>query len=134
MQVSTLLHRQGGCCFYCRKPLEERNAVMDHVIPRAIGDYEGFTNIVACCALINSLFQDLPPKHKIEILLNWWGRSPCPHDIGLSQEEILRHRKHIVSSCFNDPIYKRSVFEINISDPLIVPDVFINNENDVDES
>ena len=75
------------------------------------------------------------PKQAIAIaeIRSWWGRSPCPHDIGLSQEEILSHRKHIVSSCFNDPIYKRSVFEINISDPLIVPDVFIDEENDVGE-
>jgi len=54
---------------------------------------------------MNSILQDLPPKHKIELLLNWWGRSPCPKDMALSLKEIEKQRQSILNSSFNEPIY-----------------------------
>ncbi|EFU0714841.1 HNH endonuclease [Escherichia coli] len=105
MKLNTLIHRQGGFCFYCRKPLLERDASIEHIIPSSMGDYQGFTNQVACCTLMNSILQDLPPKHKIELLLNWWGRSPCPKDMALSLKEIEKQRQSILNSSFNEPIY-----------------------------
>ncbi|WP_159287704.1 hypothetical protein [Proteus terrae] len=54
---------------------------------------------------MNSILQDLPPKHKIELLLNWWGRSPCPKDMPLSLKEIEKQRQNILNSSFNEPIY-----------------------------
>jgi len=104
MQIQSLLHRQGGHCFYCRKPLAMQDASIDHVIPQCMGFYEGFTNLVACCREINSLFQGLPPKHKIEIVLNAGGLSACPKDLEKNNLEI-RRREMKISSAFNEPMY-----------------------------
>lgn len=102
MQVITLLHRQGGRCFYCRQQLDVQDATIEHIIPNCMGRYEGFTNLVACCAMINSTLQGLPPKHKIEILLNWAGNFPCP--------KAIRNKAHgsacdYLGTSFNDPAY-----------------------------
>ncbi|MBL4249464.1 hypothetical protein H8F16_20545 [Vibrio fluvialis] len=45
MKLNTLIHRQGGFCFYCRKPLLERDASIEHIIPSSMGDYQGFTEV-----------------------------------------------------------------------------------------
>ncbi|KAA1224559.1 HNH endonuclease [Vibrio cholerae] len=37
MKLNTLIHRQGGFCFYCRKPLLERDASIEHIIPSSMG-------------------------------------------------------------------------------------------------
>jgi len=104
MQIQSLLHRQGGNCFYCRKPLAMQDASIDHVIPQCIGSYEGFTNLVACCREINLQFQGLPPKHKIELILNSNGLSVCPKDLEQNNLE-LRRRNMKISSSYNDPMY-----------------------------
>lgn len=80
------------------------DASIDHVIPRAMGFFEGFQNLVACCRDINSLFQELPPKHKIEMILNAGGMSICPKDLEFNYHETLR-RNIKLSSSFNEPIY-----------------------------
>ena len=78
MKVETLLHRQGGLCFYCRLPLPRYAASIEHVIPQNMSGAEGFNNLVACCKSMNSHLQGMSPKHKIELLLNHWGGCPCP--------------------------------------------------------
>jgi hypothetical protein len=107
MQVETLLHRQGGRCFYCRKPLDARLASIEHVVPQSLNGWEGFTNLVACCQRMNVLLSNLPPKHKIEILLNWWGRSPCPMDteVELGDAEWASGKYVYMATCLDDPIY-----------------------------
>lgn len=102
MQVTTLLHRQGGRCFYCRQKLDIKDATIEHIIPSCMGQYEGFTNLVACCALMNSTLQGLPPKHKIEILLNWAGNASCPMSIGSNTRTI---ENDCLGTSFNDPAY-----------------------------
>ena len=102
MQVQTLLHRQGGKCFYCRKKLSQKDATIEHIIPNCMGRYEGFTNLVACCANMNSILQGLPPKYKIEIILNCAGRSVCPSDID-SLESM--DESSVLNTSFNDPMY-----------------------------
>lgn len=104
MRIQSLLHRQGGCCFYCRKPLAITDASIDHVIPQCMGFFEGFQNLVACCSDINSLFQGLPPKHKIEMILNAGGMSICPKDLENNYYETLR-RNMKLSSAFNEPLF-----------------------------
>ncbi len=58
--VSMLMLRQGGCCFYCRKPIvihaEERHpskATLDHKMPLSKGGQPFGNNVVAACYLCN---------------------------------------------------------------------------------
>ena len=86
-----------------------------------MGIYQGFTNLVACCREINSLFQNLPPKHKIELLLNWQSSSPCPKDIGSSNASCSENT--MMATSFNDPLYSRYVKESKRErEPLDIPD------------
>lgn len=78
MKVETLLHRQGGLCFYCRKRLPRHAASIEHIVPQVMDGAEGFNNLAACCKSMNSHLQGISPKHKIELLLNHWGGCPCP--------------------------------------------------------
>lgn len=109
MQIQTLLHRQAGRCFYCRKLLDLKYASIEHVVPQCLGGWEGFTNLAACCERMNLLLSGLPPKHKIEILLNWQGRSPCPMDmeVELGNAEWDIGKYVYMATCLDDPIYLR---------------------------
>ena len=78
MKAERLLFLQGGLCFYCRRKLNPDQATLDHVIPGSMGGKADETNLVACCRSINALFANLPPKRKMETLLSWRGRIPCP--------------------------------------------------------
>lgn len=129
MKIQSLLHRQGGRCFYCRKPLAISDASIEHVIPQAMGFFEGFQNLVACCRDINSLFQELPPKHKIEMILNAGGMSICPKDLELNYYETLR-RNIKLSSSFNEPLYGSGSHIQPQSPPENIMD--INDDDDVD--
>ena len=63
-----LLEREGGRCFYCLRPLEERDCVVDHVIPLAAGGNHSPGNTVACCFPCNSAKRDLPAADFLRIL------------------------------------------------------------------
>lgn len=121
MQVRTLLHRQGGRCFYCRQRLGIKDATIEHIIPSCMGQYEGFTNLVACCALMNSTLQGLPPKHKIEILLNWAGDCPCPKAIG---RKVHAGECGYLGTSFNDPVYGWNRSRSNQPLSIDLPDDF----------
>lgn len=129
MQVETLLHRQAGLCFYCRKPLNIVYASIEHVVPECLGGWEGFTNLVACCRRMNLLLSGLPPKHKIEILLNWQGRSPCPMDLeqNCGDVEWISGKYSYMATCLNDPVYIRLREDAGVSTAAIeVPEGFDN--------
>ncbi len=121
MQVQTLLHRQGGKCFYCRKKLSQKNATIEHIIPNCMGRYEGFTNLVACCAAMNSTLQGLPPKYKIEIILNCAGRSACPNDIDSLK---LIDESSALNTSFNDPVYIDKYADCDQKVDIDLPDDF----------
>ena len=42
-----ILERENRCCFYTLKPLDNRNFVIDHVVPRSNGGGNGYRNVVA---------------------------------------------------------------------------------------
>ena len=131
MKIETLLHRQGGRCFYCRKILDLKVASIEHVVPQCLDGWEGFTNLVACCQRMNLLLSGLPPKHKIEILLNWWGLSPCPMDteIQLGDAELHSGKYVFMATCLEDPVYLKKKSQnapgINF---IEVPDGFAEGE------
>jgi 5-methylcytosine-specific restriction endonuclease McrA len=47
--------RDNWTCQYCHKPLTEKTATMDHVLPVSKGGKTNFNNIVAACPICNSL-------------------------------------------------------------------------------
>ena len=116
MEVETLLHRQGGLCFYCRKPLAVQNASIEHVIPVSKNGANGYNNLAACCKLMNSHLNAIAPKHKIEILLNWWGKSPCPHDI-MNHQNKEAYVMPILPTDFGDPGHYINTSEFNDDTP-----------------
>ncbi len=120
MQVETLLHRQGGLCFYCRKPLPRKDASIEHIIPNSTIGAEGFNNLAACCKSMNSHLQGISPKHKIELLLNHWGGCPCP------DPTIVRPPTRPMPPMFTDygdpGLPYRTERDIGSSEPLTPPD------------
>lgn len=51
--VSALL-RSRRTCPYCRAPITPETAIIDHIIPVALGGLHGMVNLVACCATCNA--------------------------------------------------------------------------------
>jgi 5-methylcytosine-specific restriction endonuclease McrA len=59
--------RDAWTCQYCFKPLTEKTATMDHVLPLSKGGKTNFVNIVAACPTCNSLKGNdhrITPKRK----------------------------------------------------------------------
>ena len=70
-----LLEREGGRCFYCTRPLEERDCVVDHVVPLVAGGSHSPGNTVACCFPCNSAKRDLPAADFLQRLHHRGGLS-----------------------------------------------------------
>ncbi|MEE1818481.1 HNH endonuclease [Streptomyces sp. SP18ES09] len=65
-----LLARDGGSCFYCRKPFtDETPATFDHYIPRAIWRTWRQRNLVLACEPCNHAKGDLLPWPVAALLL-----------------------------------------------------------------
>lgn len=47
-----------GRCHYCREDILINTFTVDHVVPRAIGGTNAFSNLVACCKYCNKLKAD----------------------------------------------------------------------------
>jgi HNH endonuclease len=47
--------REGGRCFYCRRPVTSTMRCLDHVIPRVEVEDHSYRNLVSCCVECNSL-------------------------------------------------------------------------------
>lgn len=60
-----LWKRQSGACAYCRGPLWPRYHI-DHVIPRALGGPNHFTNYVIACQPCNLSKHSTPPLEWLE--------------------------------------------------------------------
>jgi 5-methylcytosine-specific restriction endonuclease McrA len=50
-----VLKRDGFLCFYCGDKLDDRDATIDHKIPKIMGGTDEETNLVCCCGQCNSL-------------------------------------------------------------------------------
>lgn len=44
-----LMRREGGRCYYCFGPLNEKTLTIDHVVPFCAGGRDRLDNLVACC-------------------------------------------------------------------------------------
>jgi hypothetical protein len=77
--LDRLMFTQGGLCFFCRKPLPQSEASVEHLVASANGGGNGDDNCVACCKALNALFGSMSLKEKIQLVLNQNGHFKCPN-------------------------------------------------------
>src|SRR5688572_13795673 len=80
--LDRLMFTQGGLCFFCREPLLQSEASVEHLIASANGGGNRDDNCVACCKALNALFGSMSLKEKIQLVLNQKGHFKCPNKAG----------------------------------------------------
>jgi hypothetical protein len=80
--LDRLLFTQGGMCFFCREPLPQSEATVEHLVASANGGSNGDDNCVACCTALNALFGSMSLKEKVQLVLNQNGQFKCPNRVG----------------------------------------------------
>jgi 5-methylcytosine-specific restriction endonuclease McrA len=53
-----VLDRDGWTCMTCGKPLVDRDATVDHIIPRVQGGEDSMANCIAACRRCNGIKSD----------------------------------------------------------------------------
>ncbi len=66
-------------CFFCKAPLPQSEASVEHLVASANGGGNGDENCVACCKAINALLGSMSLKEKIQLVLNQRGEFRCPN-------------------------------------------------------
>lgn len=77
--LERLIFAQGGLCFFCKKPLSNSDASVEHLVASANGGSNRDDNCVACCKSLNSLLGSMSLKEKIQVVLNQQGHFKCPN-------------------------------------------------------
>lgn len=80
--LDRLMFAQGGLCFFCKEPLAQSDASVEHLVASANGGGNGDDNCVACCQALNALFGSMSLKEKIQLVLNQRGTFRCPNGAG----------------------------------------------------
>ena len=78
-KLERLLFLQGGRCFFCRAPLPEPEASVEHLLATANGGANGDENCVVCCKTVNAMLGSMSVKQKMEVLLRHEGKFKCPN-------------------------------------------------------
>ena len=86
--LDRLMFAQGGLCFFCREPLPQGEASVEHLVASANGGANGDDNCVACCKALNRLFGSMSLKEKIQLVLNQSGQFKCPNKIGARKSAV----------------------------------------------
>jgi hypothetical protein len=87
--LDRLVFAQGGLCFFCREPLSQSEASVEHLVGKANGGSNGADNCVACCKSLNALFGSMSLKEKIQLVLNQSGRFRCPNKTGARKAAVV---------------------------------------------
>src|SRR6185295_5392259 len=77
--LDRLMFTQGGLCFFCKDPLQQGDASVEHLVASANGGGNGDDNCVACCKALNGLLGRKSLKEKIQLNLNQKGHFKCPN-------------------------------------------------------
>jgi hypothetical protein len=80
--LDRFMFAQGGLCFFCREPLPQSEASVEHLVASANGGSNNDENCVACCKSLNALFGSMSLKEKIQLVLNQKGQFQCPNKAG----------------------------------------------------
>jgi hypothetical protein len=86
--LDRLMFTQGGLCFFCREPLLQGEASVEHLVASANGGDNGDDNCVACCKALNALFGSMSLKEKIQLVLNQKGHFTCPNKAGARKAAV----------------------------------------------
>lgn len=57
-----LYKRDGGRCSYCEKEISQKEATIDHVIPKSQGGSTSWENVVLCCKKCNCIKDNRTPE------------------------------------------------------------------------
>lgn len=76
--LDRLMFAQGGLCFFCKEPLSQGDASVEHLVASANGGENRDSNCVACCKSLNALLGSMSLKEKIQVVLNQKGQFRCP--------------------------------------------------------
>ena len=82
--LDRLLFAQGGCCFFCDRPISKAEASVEHLVALTHDGPDNDENCVACCKQLNTLFGRISLKEKLRIVLNQDGSFACPAAIANS--------------------------------------------------
>jgi 5-methylcytosine-specific restriction endonuclease McrA len=77
-KLKKILFLQGGTCFFCGKPIKEKDASIEHLNPKSRGGTSTEDNEVVCHKTLNQIFGDMELKHKFEFILRMKGAIQCP--------------------------------------------------------
>ena len=77
-KLGKILYLQGGACFFCGKPLPEKEASVEHLNPKSRGGTNSKENLVVCHKSLNQVFGDMDLKRKFEFVLKSKGAFQCP--------------------------------------------------------
>ena len=86
--LERLMFTQGGRCFFCREPLPQSDASVEHLVASANGGSNGDDNCVVCCKALNALFGSMSLKEKIQLVLNQKGHFKCPNKAGARKTAV----------------------------------------------
>ena len=86
--LDRLMFAQGGLCFFCKEPLLQSDASVEHLVASANGGRNGDDNCVACCKALNALFGSMSLKEKIQLVLNQNGHFRCPNGAGARKAAV----------------------------------------------
>jgi hypothetical protein len=80
--LDRLMFAQGGLCFFCKKPLSQSEASVEHLVATANGGHNHNDNCVVCCKALNALLGSMSLKEKVQVILNQKGDFKCPNPTG----------------------------------------------------
>jgi 5-methylcytosine-specific restriction endonuclease McrA len=77
-KLTKMLYLQSGRCFFCREPLKEEDASIEHLNPKSRGGTSTEDNEVVCHRSLNETFGSLDLKSKFAFVLWSGGSLKCP--------------------------------------------------------
>jgi hypothetical protein len=86
--LDRLMFAQGGLCFFCKGPLPQSEASVEHLVASANGGSNNDENCVACCKALNALLGSMSLKEKIQLVLNQKGQFRCPNESGAGKAAV----------------------------------------------
>lgn len=99
--LTRLLFAQGRLCFFCKEPLPETEASVEHLVAKANGGGDQDENCVACCKSLNALLGRMSLKEKIQVVLNQTRPFECPNGAERKVEkmapEVLANSTRVVA-------------------------------------
>src|SRR5688572_3023123 len=77
--LERLMITQGGMCFFCKEPIPQGEASVEHLVASSNGGPNADDNCVVCCKALNALFGSMSLKEKVQLVLNQKGQFKCPN-------------------------------------------------------